>query len=77
MKKSTTQIGELTFLVQLLFFRRGGHRQKCSNLEFFVGFGEEVEEIPYMVMIFSKIVYGVQDLAEKILLECLKIHMKL
>jgi hypothetical protein len=29
------------------------------------------------VMIFSKIVYGVQDLAEKILLECLKIHMKL
>jgi hypothetical protein len=38
-------------------------------LIFFVGFGEEVEAIPYMVMSFSKIVYGVQDLAEKILLE--------
>jgi hypothetical protein len=41
-----------------------------------VGFAEGVEEIPYKLMIFPKIIYGVQDLAKKILLECLKIPIK-
>jgi hypothetical protein len=33
---------------------------------FFVGFVKEVEEILYMMMLFQKIVYGSQDLTDRV-----------
>jgi hypothetical protein len=40
---------------------------------FFVGFVKEMKEIIYVVMMFQKIVYGCQDLAEKVVV-CKKVE---